>query len=79
MRVSFHYISDPGTGAPWEPKRRGGIPDAIRIIPPHDDKFVVIPPEIRKLIDEVSDYIYAVSIQFTDAAAAAGSATPAAR
>jgi hypothetical protein len=67
VRVYFYYISDPGTGAPWEPKLRGPSVQ-IRVIPPLTDRFVVIPEEITRSIGKVSDVTSAVRIHFTDAA-----------
>jgi len=38
------------------------------VLPPQKDRFVEIPEQVRNMLDEVSDSVYAVSIEFTDAA-----------
>lgn len=82
VRVVFHYIFSerPGMGSWWEdssavlsggdwsPVPRGHIP-TIPIIRPQSDLFTGLPNEIsRKLPGRIDDTIYAVSVEFTDAA-----------
>jgi hypothetical protein len=69
VRVFFHYIHAFSTASEeWEPILRGGPPDRIRVIAPHSEKFVAIPDQIKNMVNECNDNIYAVSIEFVDAA-----------
>lgn len=69
VRVFFHFIAaDNAAAEQWQPIMRGGPPERIRVIPPRHDRFAEIPTTIRNMIDEVSDDIYVVSVEFTDAA-----------
>jgi hypothetical protein len=67
VRVCFYSINEasPAT-VEWEPVRRGGPPERIRVIPPESSRFVEIPDETRE--DECNDRTYAVSIEFSDTA-----------
>jgi hypothetical protein len=47
---------------------RGGPPERIRVLPPDSEKLVAIPESIRDMINECNDDVYAVSIEFIDAA-----------
>ncbi len=38
------------------------------VIPPRSEKFVVIPDQIKNMINECNDDTYVVSIEFTDTA-----------
>jgi hypothetical protein len=69
VRVFFHYIQafSPASEE-WEPVMRGGPPERIRVLPPDSEKFVAIPESIRNMINECNDDVYAVSIEFIDAA-----------
>jgi hypothetical protein len=42
--------------------------EKIRVLPPRTDRFIEIPEQVRNQMSEVSDSVYAVSIEFTDAA-----------
>lgn len=68
VRTFFHYISEEWPGGDWTPAMRGGPVEKIRVLPPLADHFVEIPKQVRNQIAEVSDSIYVVSIEFTDAA-----------
>lgn len=69
VAVSFHFIAaDSRSSEAWQPAYRGGIPERIRILPPHAERFAEIPPDIRNKIDTCDDNTYVVSIEFTDAA-----------
>ena len=69
VRVFFHYIQafSPASEE-WEPVMRGGPPERIRVLPPDSEKFAAIPESIRNMINECNDDVYAVSIEFIDAA-----------
>jgi hypothetical protein len=67
VRVAFHYIQEK-PGGEWEPVLRGSPVEKIRVIPPQSDRFYEIPEPVRNMINEVSDSLYVVSIEFTDAA-----------
>ena len=69
VAVSFHFIAaDSSSSEAWQPAYRGGIPERIRIIPPHAERFNEIPADIKDKIDTCDDNTYVVSIEFTDAA-----------
>jgi hypothetical protein len=68
VRTFFHYIAEKWPGGDWEPQDRGGPIEKIRVLPPQQDRFVPIPSQIASQMDQVSDSIYVVSIEFTDAA-----------
>jgi hypothetical protein len=46
---------------------RGGPVEKIRVLPPQQDRFIEIPAQVRNMIKECDDRVYAVSIEFTDA------------
>ena len=67
--MSFHFIAaDSPASAEWRPVFRGSPAERVRVIPPHFEKFVEIPADISSKHAEVSDDIYVVSFEFTDAA-----------
>src|SRR5258708_2423038 len=69
VRVFFNYIAAASTASEeWQPVMRGGPPDRTRVIPPRSEKFIPIPDQIKNMIDQCNDDIYAVSIEFTDTA-----------
>jgi hypothetical protein len=68
VRTFFHYIQETQPGGDWAPVMRGATMEKLRVFPPDTDCFVEIPEDVRNQIDEVSDSIYVVSIEFTDAA-----------
>ena len=68
VRTFFNYIAEKWPGGDWEPQPRGGPVEKIRVLPPRTDRFIEIPEQVRNETREVSDGIYAVSIEFTDAA-----------
>jgi hypothetical protein len=68
----LNYIAEEWPGGDWAPATRGGPVEKIRVFPPLADRFVEIPSQIRNQIKEVSDSVYAVSIEFTDAAGTGG-------
>lgn len=68
-RVSFHFVAaDSPASLNWKPIFRGGPPERIRVIPPHSERFVRIPEDIRRQIKACDDTVYVVSIEFGDAA-----------
>jgi len=68
VRTFFNYVAEKPTEGDQEPRMLGGPAEKIRILPPHADRFVEIPEQVRNQMSEVSDSQYAVSIEFTDAA-----------
>jgi hypothetical protein len=66
VRVFFHYAQEEPGGS-WSTSMRGGPAERIRVIPPGDDRFVEIPDQVRKMIDQCDDQVYMTSIEFTDA------------
>jgi hypothetical protein len=68
VRTFFNYIAEKWSGGDWEPVTRGGSMEKIRVLPPRTDRFIEIPEQVRNQMSEVSDSVYAVSIEFTDAA-----------
>jgi hypothetical protein len=66
VRVFFHHLQE--QGGEWTSSMRGGPPTWIRVIPPGADRFVEIPDNIRKMIDQCDDQVYVTSIEFVDAA-----------
>jgi len=68
VRTFFNYIAEKWPGGDWEPVPRGGPIEKIRVLPPQEDRFVEIPERVQNQMDAVSDSVYAVSIEFTDAA-----------
>jgi len=68
IRTFFNYIAEKWPGGDWEPQPRGGPVEKIRLLPPRTDRFIKIPEQVRNQMSEVSDSVYAVSIEFTDAA-----------
>jgi hypothetical protein len=68
VRTFFHYIHETQPGGEWAPVMRGATIERIRVLPPQSDRFIEIPGQVRNQIREVSDQIYVVSIEFTDAA-----------
>ena len=68
VRTFFNYIAEKWPGGDWEPQPRGGPVEKIRVLPPRTDRFIEIPEQVRNQMREVSDSVYAVSIEFTDAA-----------
>ncbi len=69
VRTFFHWVNDSGDGT-WTSTDRGGPVERIRVVPPHSERFVGMPEQIRRMTDEVSDQVYVVSIEFNDAAGA---------
>jgi hypothetical protein len=68
-RVFFYFISAESPEAvKWRPIDRGGPPERIRVIPPHSENFVPIPSRIRDSLDKCDDSVYAVGVEFGDAA-----------
>jgi hypothetical protein len=67
VRVFFHFIQEE-PGGDWQPINRGGPVERVRLVPPHHDEFIEIPKQISRMIDEIGENVYAVSIEFTDAA-----------
>jgi hypothetical protein len=68
VRTFFNYIAEKWPGGDWDPVMRGGPVEKIRVLPPAQDRFVEIPEQVRDMLDQVSDSVYSVSIEFTDAA-----------
>jgi hypothetical protein len=68
VRTFFNYIAEKGPGGDWEPQPRVGPIEKIRVLPPRTDRFIEIPEQVRSQMNEVSDSIYSVSIEFIDAA-----------
>ena len=68
IRTFFNFIAEKWPGGDWEPQLRGGPVEKIRLLPPRTDRFIKIPEQVRNQMSEVSDSVYAVSIEFTDAA-----------
>jgi hypothetical protein len=67
VRIFFHYIEEE-PGGDWKPILRDGPVERLRLIPPQHDEFVEIPREIAQMVNDIADDMYAVSIEFTDAA-----------
>jgi hypothetical protein len=67
VRTFFNYIAEKWQGGDWEPVMRGGPVEKIRVLPPLQDRFIEIPAQVRNMIKECDDSVYAVSIEFTDA------------
>jgi len=67
VRTFFNYIAEKWQGGDWEPVMRGGPVEKIRVLPPQQDRFIEIPAQVRNMIKECDDSVYAVSIEFTDA------------
>ncbi len=69
LRVFFNYInSETAVSEDWTPVMRGGPVSMIRVMPPRSEHFVEIPVSVRRMINECDESIYAVSLEFMDAA-----------
>jgi hypothetical protein len=59
-------------GCSWVPHWAYTEPEGgatkIRVLPPRTDRFIEMPEQVRNQMHEVSDSVYAVSIEFIDAA-----------
>lgn len=65
----FNYIhAETAVSEDWAPVMRGGPVSMIRVMPPRSERFVEIPAQVKKMIDKCDDSIYAVSLEFMDAA-----------
>jgi hypothetical protein len=63
-----YYIHEPARGRPWEPVSHGTSIETVRVIPPGDERHILIPADVRAQLAECNDEVYAVSVTFTDAA-----------
>jgi len=68
VRVTFNYIAERANGLEWDATPRGTLAKPVRVMSPTSERHLVIPSEVRDMIKECSDEVYAVSITFTDAA-----------
>src|SRR5260370_33098094 len=56
VRVFFHYIQAFSTASEeWQPIERGGPPDRILVIAPRSEEFVMIPDQIKNMIEHRHD------------------------
>lgn len=67
VRAAFHYINDRANFREWATVEQGTSPERIRVLPPGQEAFIEIPPDVRNQLIECSDKVYAVSITFVDA------------
>jgi hypothetical protein len=69
VRVFFNYIhAETAVSEDWQAVMRGGPVSMIRVLPPRTERFVEIPDEVRTKIPECDESVYAVSMEFMDAA-----------
>jgi len=68
VRIFFHYVAEKWQGCDLEPQILGGPMERIRILPPHEERFVAIPENVWSQMTDVSANSHVVSIEFTDAA-----------
>ena len=67
VQAFFHHTHETRPGGEWEPVMRGATEEKIRVFPPQTDRFVMIPEQVRTMMDFI-DQTLVVSIEFTDAA-----------
>lgn len=68
VSVFFHRIEEPVRGLRWTPVACGSATTPVRVLPPMDERHVMLPEQIRNQAEQCSDSVYTVSIWFTDAA-----------
>jgi hypothetical protein len=67
VSVFFHHIEEPVAGRGWTPVPAGSATAPVRVLPPMDEKHVMIPQAVRNQLQQCNDSVYTVSIWFTDA------------
>lgn len=69
VQASFYFVAAESPAAEnWTAAIRGTELKRIRVIPPHSERFIEIPEDIRSKHPDCSDAVYAAGIEFTDAA-----------